>query len=96
VFVCKKAPRKGFAGPSTVSTIVRRALERAGLQPALKGAHLLRHSLATSLLRAGASLGEIGDVLRHRLPRTTELYAKVDVAGLRALANPWPQLGGGQ
>jgi len=96
VFVRRKAPRRGFAGPSTVSTIVRRALERAGLQPALKGAHLLRHSLATTLLRAGASLGEIGEVLRHRLPRTTELYAKVDVAGLRALAHPWPQLGGGQ
>ncbi|MFB3816029.1 MAG: tyrosine-type recombinase/integrase [Candidatus Methylomirabilales bacterium] len=96
VLLRRKAPRREFAGPSTVSTIVRRALERAGLQPALKGAHLLRHSLATTLLRGGATLGEIGEVLRHRLPSTTELYAKVDVAGLRALAHPWPEAGGGQ
>lgn len=96
VFVCMKAPRAGFAGPSTVTTIVRRALERAGLQPACKGAHLLRHSLATTMLRAGASLGEIGEVLRHRLPSTTELYAKVDFEGLRSLAHPWPTVGGEQ
>jgi site-specific recombinase XerD len=54
VFLCTKAPRRGFTGPSTVSTIVRRALARAGLCPALKGAHLLRHSLATRMLRHGA------------------------------------------
>ncbi len=94
VFVRMKAPHTGFAGPSTVSTIVRRALERAGLDPPIKGAHLLRHTLATGMLRDGASMEEIGEVLRHRSPNTTEIYAKVDVSGLRALAQPWPNLGG--
>ena len=59
-----------------------------------QGAHLFRHSLATRLLRHGASLPEIGLVLRHRTVQTTEIYAKVDVAGLRALAQPWPEIGG--
>jgi len=94
VFLCTKAPRRGFAGPSTVSTIVQRALARAGLCPAIHGAHLLRHSLATRMLRQGASLSEIGQVLRHRAVNTTEIYAKVDLAGLRALAQPWPGTGG--
>jgi integrase/recombinase XerD len=94
VFVCTKAPRSGFAGPSTVTTIVRRALDRAGLNPIFKGAHLLRHSLATTMLRSGASMGEIGEVLRHRIPSTTEIYAKLDFEGLRSLAQPWPHLGG--
>jgi integrase/recombinase XerD len=94
VFLCMKAPRRGFAHPSTVSTIVQRALAQAGLSPALKGAHLFRHSLATRMLRQGASLPEIGLVLRHRTVQTTEIYAKVDVAGLRALAQPWPEIGG--
>ena len=94
VFVCMKAPRSGFAGPSTVSTIVRRALERAQLHPALKGAHVMRHSLATSMLRSGASMGEIGEILRHRIPSTTEIYAKLDFEGLRSLAHPWPGVGG--
>ncbi len=95
VFVCMKAPRRGFAGPSTLTTIVRRALDRADLHPALKGAHLLRHSLATSMLRSGMTMNEIGEVLRHRIPNTTEIYAKVDFHTLRALAHPWP-IGGGQ
>ena len=94
VFVCMKAPRSGFAGPSTVTTIFRRALDRAGLHPAFKGAHVLRHSLATTMLRSGASMGEIGEVLRHRLPSTTEIYAKLDFEGLRSLAHPWPGIGG--
>jgi len=95
VFVCMKAPRRGFAGPSTLTTIVRRALDRANLQPEFKGAHLLRHSLATSMLRSGATMGEIGEVLRHRSPNTTEIYAKVDFDGLRSLAHSWP-IGGAQ
>jgi len=93
VFVCAKAPRRGFAGPSTVSTIVRRALFRADLRPPVKGAHLLRHSLATGMLRAGASMAEIAQVLRHRSAATTEIYAKVDVDGLRSLGQPWPTTG---
>lgn len=90
VFVCTKAPRRGFAGPSTLTTIVRRALDRANLHPEFKGAHLFRHSLATSMLRSGATMGEIGEVLRHRVPNTTEIYAKVDFDSLRSLAHSWP------
>jgi site-specific recombinase XerD len=95
VFVCTKAPRRGFANPSTLSTIVRRALTRADLHPPLKGAHLLRHSLATSMLRSGAKMREIAEVLRHQALHTTEIYAKVDFEGLRSVAHPWP-MGGAQ
>jgi site-specific recombinase XerD len=56
-------------------------------------AHLLRHSLATRLLGSGASLEEIGQLLRHTHPQTTEIYTKVDLCALRALAQPLP--GGG-
>jgi site-specific recombinase XerD len=93
VFLCTRAPQRGFAGPGGVSTIVRRGLARAGLHPAVHGAHLLRHSLATRLLRAGASLSEIGQVLRHQAVHTTEIYAKVDLAGLQSVARPWPGAG---
>jgi site-specific recombinase XerD len=96
VFVCMRAPHRGFSHPSTVSTLVRVALARGGLTPPIRGAHLLRHSLATDLLRHGASLADIGEVLRHRLPQTTEIYAKVDIDRLRGLAQPWPTPGGGQ
>jgi site-specific recombinase XerD len=91
-----RAPYRGFASPAAVTTIVERALERAGLHPPCKGAHLLRHSLATGLLRGGASLAEIGYILRHRSPTSTEIYAKVDLAGLRSLAPPWPAPGDGR
>jgi site-specific recombinase XerD len=96
VFIRNKAPHRGFGHPSSISTIVCRALKRAGLQPDLKGAHILRHSLATGMLRRGASMAEIGEILRHRAPSTTEIYAKVDLKGLRALALPWPTKGGEQ
>jgi site-specific recombinase XerD len=96
VFVNARAPRWGFAGSSTVGNIVRRALRRADLHPASKGAaHLFRHSLGTFLLRSGATMGEVGEVLRHRDLNTTEIYAKVDFEGLRSLAQPWP-MGGAQ
>jgi site-specific recombinase XerD len=89
VFLRINAPLQGFIGSSSVCDIVRRALVRAGLHPARKGSHLLRHGLAVKMLRGGASLAEIGEILRHELPSTTEIYAKVDVAALRALALPW-------
>ena len=94
VFLLTRAPRRGLAGPGAVCSVVRRALGRAGLRPPVTGAHLLRHSLATGMLRHGASLAEIGQVLRHRAVNTTEIYAKVDVTTLRALAHPWPGAGG--
>lgn len=90
VFIRMKAPHVGFSTSVAVCDIVRRALLRAHLAPERKGAHLLRHSLATQMLRGGASLTEIGQILRHQLPQTTEIYAKVDLAALRALAQPWP------
>ena len=94
VFIRHKAPHRGFSHPSSISTIVCRALKRAGLRPALMGAHILRHSLATGMLRSGATMSEIGQVLRHRFANTTEIYAKVDINGLRSLALPWPTKGG--
>jgi site-specific recombinase XerD len=90
LFVCLRAPRRGFCDGSAVGTIVRRALARAGLHPPHQGAHLLRHSLATRLLRNGASLVEIGELLRHRNLDTTRIYAKVDERALGKLAPPWP------
>lgn len=90
VFIRLRAPRQGFTGGDAIGRVVRVALTRAGVDPPVKGAHVLRHSLATCMLRGGASLPEIGQVLRHELPRTTAIYAKVDLAALRALAPPWP------
>jgi len=96
VFLRRRAPLRGFKGPSTVSTIVRRAIGRAGLDPSEKGAHLLRRTLATGMLGRGASFAEIGEILRHRSPNSTEIYAKVDIGGLRSLARPWPVSRGGR
>jgi site-specific recombinase XerD len=93
IFIRLYAPHHGLAGTSSIGYVVRRALKTAGLNPAFKGTHLLRHSLATRMLRGGASLTDIGKILRHQLPNTTAIYAKVDLAALRALAQPWP--GGG-
>jgi site-specific recombinase XerD len=90
VFICRNAPHRGFAHPSSVTTIVTHALARAGLTPAVRGAHLLRHSLAVTMVGRGASMAEIGQVLRHRSPTTTAIYAKVDVGALRDVALPWP------
>jgi site-specific recombinase XerD len=90
VFIRLRAPHQGFTTSAAICDVVRRALARAGLNPACKGAHLLRHSLATRMLGNGASLAEIGDILRHRQPQTTQIYAKVDVKALRTLAQPWP------
>jgi site-specific recombinase XerD len=92
-FVRLRAPRRGFASSVAVCSIVKRALERAGIASPRKGAHLLRHSLATEMLRKGASLAEIGEILRHRSVDTTAIYAKVDLVALRALAQPWPSGG---
>ena len=89
-FLQAKAPIRGFLGAVAIPSIVRRALERAGIKSPTKGAHQFRHALATQMLRGGASLTEIGEVLRHRSPQTTTIYAKVDLDALRPLALPWP------
>jgi site-specific recombinase XerD len=91
LFVTARAPFHKLGGPTTVCRIVEQAIKRAGLNPTQRGAHLLRHSLATTLLQRGASLREIGDILRHRHPATTQIYAKVDTAALQTLAQPWPE-----
>jgi integrase/recombinase XerD len=81
-------------GPLTrqaVGGVVSAACSRAGISPA--GAHRLRHTAATRMLRAGCSLAEIGQVLRHEQLRTTAIYAKVDYAALRTLALSWPEGG---
>ncbi|MCY1489844.1 Tyrosine recombinase XerC [compost metagenome] len=72
-----------------VKCIVRRALDRAGIESIHRGAHVLRHSAATAMLRSGASLAGVGAVLRHRSPSTTALYAKVDIGLLSEIAQPW-------
>jgi integrase/recombinase XerD len=90
VFLRSKAPIRGFLTQCGIGSIIRHALQRADIQGPTKGAHQFRHALATQMLRHGASLTEIGEVLRHRNPQTTTIYAKVDLAALRALALPWP------
>lgn len=90
LFIRMRAPNVGFANSTSISCLVRRALDHAGLDPAHKGAHLLRHTVATQMLRQGASLRESGEVLRHRSQQTTMIYTKVDLDLLRPLALPWP------
>jgi integrase len=90
VFVRGYAPYTPFVASGPISVLVRKAIERAGVKSARTGAHIFRHSLATEMLRRGASLAEIGRVLRHRDPDSTAIYAKVDLEALRKLALPWP------
>ncbi|HEX2810604.1 MAG TPA: tyrosine-type recombinase/integrase [Kineosporiaceae bacterium] len=74
--------------PTGVEAVVHDACVRCGMVPV--GAHRLRHTAATGMLRAAGSLPEIAQVLRHRRLETTAIYAKVDRAALRPLAPPWP------
>lgn len=90
VFLRAKAPIRGFRGPSAIASIIRHLIQRAGVDAPTYGAHQFRHGLATEMLRHGASLAEIGEVLGHRNPQTTTIYTKVDIKALRALALPWP------
>jgi site-specific recombinase XerD len=87
VFLTVRAPRRPLDA-SGVRTVVRNACRRAGIEPV--AAHRLRHALASELLREGASLIEIGQVLRHKHLESTAIYAKVDLAGLRQAAHTWP------
>lgn len=87
VFLCCKAPVRGIR-PDLVSDVTRRACDRAGVPRV--GAHRLRHALASELLRRGAALVDVSQVLRHRDLATTAIYAKVDITRLRTIAAPWP------
>jgi integrase/recombinase XerD len=87
VFLTVMPPFRGLASHG-LGAVVHRACRRAGVPGC--GPHTLRHSLASGLLAAGASLPEIGEILRHSDPRTTAIYAKVDRAALASLVRPWP------
>lgn len=94
VFLRVLAPITPFRSSGPISKLVCRAIRRAGIETPSMGAHLLRHSAATEMLRQGASLDLIGAVLRHRCVDTTAHYAKVDFTELRLVAQPWPVEGG--
>ena len=93
LFIRSRAPFRAFADHCAISMIVAKAMRGAGVRcPSRGAAHVLRHSVASSMLRQGASLQEIAGVLRHRSITTTEIYAKVDVVALREIAQPWPEV----
>lgn len=91
VFVRNIAPHRPFLGGDGVSSVVRRALKRAVVETPAKGAHALRHTAATEMLRHGVPLDQIALVLRHRGIDTTAYYAKADVNLLKRIAQPWPE-----
>lgn len=92
VFLRVIAPCLPLGSADAVSSVVNRAIYQGGVETPSHGAHLLRHTAATEMLRQGASLYEIGPVLRHRSIDMTAYYAKVDVALLQQVAQPWPEV----
>lgn len=94
VFVRSNAPCRPFASGDGVSSVVKHALRRANIDAPAKGAHLLRHTAATEMLRSGVPLAQAGLVLRHRSIDMTAYYAKADVALLKQIAQPWPEVNG--
>jgi site-specific recombinase XerD len=91
LFLSTRAPMDRPLSSVAVSTIVARAIKRSGVVAPSKGAHLLRHSAATEMLRQGLTLEDIRTVLRHRSVDTTAHYAKVDLTLLREVTQPWPE-----
>jgi site-specific recombinase XerD len=87
LFLQRRAP---FDRGINISGVVARAIARSGVETSRKGAHQFRHGLAIQMLKRGASLSEIGEILRHASVDTTTIYAKVDIESLRSLALPWP------
>ena len=98
LFVTRRGPHRPFRNGAVLNEILRTAFVRAGVTPPgpYVGSHVLRHSLATNLVRQGASLDEVSDMLRHRSRSSTLIYAKLDIEGLRSIAQPWPAAGGAQ
>ncbi len=96
LFVSARPPHRPFKNSQVLNTILKAAFRRTGMAPPCQyvGSHVLRHSLATNLVRQGASLTEVGDLLRHRSRASTLIYAKLDIDGLRSLAQAWPAEGG--
>jgi site-specific recombinase XerD len=97
VFVVDRAPHRPFKNSQLLNVVLKSAFKKTGVKPPAPyvGSHVLRHSLATQLVRRGASLDEIANLLRHRSRASTMIYAKLDVEGLRSIAQPWP-VGGAQ
>lgn len=91
LFLRANAPIRGLGSPTTIATIVAAAIRRAGVKTPHCGSHQFRHALAVDMLRHGSTLTEIGSVLRHKHPKTTGIYAKVDFDALRPLSQPWPE-----
>lgn len=91
VFLRTIAPCRPFKKGDGISSLVRRVMKRAGIVTPFKGAHALRHTAATEMLRHGVPLEKIGLVLRHRGVDTTAYYAKADIALLKQIAQPWPE-----
>ncbi len=92
VFIRAVAPLQPLQSGTTVSRIVARALRRAGVSSPSNGAHVLRHSAATTMLNQGASLHDIAAILRHRSIETTGQYAKVHRSLLHQIVEPWPEV----
>jgi site-specific recombinase XerD len=98
LFVTHHLPPKAFVDAQVLNGVLEAGFEKAGMKPPTRyiGSHILRHSLATDMVSKGASLDEIGDMLRHRGRRSTMIYAKLDVEALRSIAQTWPVIGGVQ
>jgi site-specific recombinase XerD len=94
VFIRSVAPCGPFASGDGVSSVVKQTLKRANIDSPAKGAHLLRHTAATEMLRNGVPLDQAGLVLRHRSIDMTAYYAKADVTLLKQIAQPWPEVKG--
>jgi integrase/recombinase XerD len=98
LFVSLHAPNGPFKDGGVLNDILKQAFAATGVTPPgpYVGSHVLRHSLATNMVRKGASLAEVSDLLRHRSRASTMIYAKLDIDGLRSIARSWPAAGGVQ
>ena len=92
MFLRTIAPCRPFLRGDGISSVVKRIMKRAGIVTPVKGAHALRHTAATEMLRHGVPLEKIGLVLRHRGLDTTAYYSKADIALLKQVAQPWPEV----
>lgn len=92
IFVSHGYPRGKALRSSAISRIIRQAICLSGIEVTSKGSHILRHTAATRMVQAGASLKQIADVLRHRHLDTTMIYTKVDLPHLREVAMQWPEV----
>jgi integrase/recombinase XerD len=96
LFVTLRAPHGPFKDGQVLNAILKDAFAATGVKPPSPyvGSHVLRHSLATNMVRKGASLAEVSDMLRHRSRASTMIYAKLDIDDLRSIVQPWPTAGG--